>query len=91
LDFFFKRKRRAIVKIEAHKKYGAIVKRKRLMYDGKGLDDTKFAREMAGSLGDFATTNQCSVENLVEQLKQRNFLVRQLQDQIMTMERVVRN
>jgi ABC-type phosphate transport system auxiliary subunit len=46
---------------------------------------------MAGSLGAFATTNQCSVENLAEQLKQRNLLVRKLQDQMMTMEQDVRN
>jgi ABC-type phosphate transport system auxiliary subunit len=46
---------------------------------------------MAGSLGAFATTNQWSVENLAEQLKQRNLLVGKLQDQIMTMEQDVKN
>ena len=46
---------------------------------------------MASSLGAFSTANQCSIENLVEQLKQRNLLVGQLQDQIMTMEQDVRN
>jgi hypothetical protein len=46
---------------------------------------------MAGSLGAFATANQWSVENMVEQLKQRNLLVGQLQDQIMTMEHDVKN
>jgi hypothetical protein len=46
---------------------------------------------MAGSLGAFATTNQCSVENLVEQLKQKNMLVSQLQDQMMVVERDARN
>jgi hypothetical protein len=45
------------------------------MYDGQGLDDSEFAKEMAGSLGVFAMANQCSVENLAEQLKQRNLLV----------------
>jgi hypothetical protein len=53
-DFFFSKKRRAIVKRETHQKYGATVKRKRMLYDGQGLDDTEFAREMAGSLGAFA-------------------------------------
>ena len=46
---------------------------------------------MAGSLGSFFMSNQCSVENLVDQLKQKNMLVRQLTDQMMTMERDVRN
>jgi hypothetical protein len=63
-DFFFSKKRRAIVKREVHQKYGTTVKRKRMLYDGQVLDDTKFSREMAGSLGAFATTNQCLVENL---------------------------
>jgi hypothetical protein len=88
-DFFFSKKRR--VERETHQKDGAIVKRQRMFYDGQGLDDTDFAREMVGSLGVFATTNQCSVENLVEQLKQRNMLVRKLQDQMITMEKEVRN
>jgi hypothetical protein len=90
-DFFFSKKRRAILKRETHQKDGATVKMQRILYDSQGLDDTEFAREMAGSLGAFATTNQCSVENLVEKLKQRNLLVRQLQDQMMTMEQNVRN
>jgi hypothetical protein len=46
---------------------------------------------MAGSLGAFAMSNQCSVEYLVDQLKQKNMLVRQLQDQMTTMERDVQN
>jgi hypothetical protein len=46
---------------------------------------------MAVSLGAFSMTNQCSVENLAEQLKQRNLLVWQLQDQMITMEKDVRN
>jgi hypothetical protein len=68
-DFFFSKKRRAIVKMEMHQKDGATVKRKRMFYDGQGLDDTNFSREMASSLGAFAMTNQYSIENLVEQLK----------------------
>jgi hypothetical protein len=62
-----------------------------MLYDGQNLEDSEFAKEMAGSLGAFSTANQWSVENLVEQLKQRNLLVGKLQDQIMTMEQDVRN
>ena len=46
---------------------------------------------MEGSLGAFATSNQCSVENLENQMKQKNMLVRKLQYQMMTMERDVQN
>ena len=63
-DFFFSKKRRAIVKTEMHQKYGTTVKRQRMLYDGQGLDDTKLFREMIGSLGSFSMANQCSVENL---------------------------
>jgi len=47
--------------------------------------------EIEGSLQNFSTTNQCWIGNLAEQLKQRNLLVRQLQEQMETMERYVRN
>jgi len=63
-DLFFSKKRRAIVKREMHQKYGTTVKRQRILYDRQGLYDTKFSREMVGSLGAFAMANQCSVENL---------------------------
>jgi hypothetical protein len=54
-DFFFSKKRRAIVKRETHQKEGAMVKRKRMIYDGQNREDSEFAKEVAGSLGAFAT------------------------------------
>jgi hypothetical protein len=56
------------VKRESHQKDGVITKRKRLVYDGKDHDGPEFAKEVAGSLGDFSTANQWSVDNLTEQL-----------------------
>ena len=47
--------------------------------------------EVESTLGDFATTNQCSVRDLAEQLKQKDLLVKQLQNQIKTAEQSVRN
>jgi hypothetical protein len=38
------------------------------VYDGKDHDGLEFAKEVAGSLGDFSTANQYSLENLTEQL-----------------------
>ena len=46
---------------------------------------------MAGSLRAFATANQWSVENLAEQLKQKNLLVWKLQDQMFPMEQTVKD
>jgi ABC-type phosphate transport system auxiliary subunit len=90
-DFFFSEKRRDIVKREAHQREGATVKRNRVLYDGQALEEAKFSMEVAGTLGAFATENQCSVGNLTEQLKKKDMLVKQLQNQINTMEQSVRN
>jgi ribosome-binding protein aMBF1 (putative translation factor) len=62
-----------------------------MLYDGNNRDDSEFVKEVAGSLGAFATANQWSVENLAEQLRHKNLLVGQLQDQMLTMEQTVKN
>jgi hypothetical protein len=62
-----------------------------VIYDGHDLEEEKFAMEVAGTLGDFATKNQCSVGNLIEQLKQKDMLVKQLQNQIKIVEQIVIN
>jgi hypothetical protein len=36
------------------------------VYDGKGQNDPEFAKEVADSLGAFATANQWSVDNLTK-------------------------
>jgi hypothetical protein len=59
--------------------------------DGQALEEEDFATDVAGSLGDFATTNQFSVGNLKEKLKQKDLLVSQLQDKIKTVEQEVRS
>jgi hypothetical protein len=56
------------VKRESHQKYGVIIKRKRLVYDGNDQDGPKFTKEVTGSLDSFATTNQWSMDNLTKQL-----------------------
>jgi hypothetical protein len=62
--FFYSKKRRDIVKREMHHREGSIVKRHRVIYDGQALEDAEFSMEVADTLGDFATTNQCFVGNL---------------------------
>jgi hypothetical protein len=43
-----------------------MIKRKRMIYDGKNRNDSEFAREMARSLGASAMENQWSIENMAE-------------------------
>jgi hypothetical protein len=80
LDLLFSKKQKAIVKRESHQKDGVITKRQRLVYDGKDDDGPKFAKEVVGSLGDFSTYNQWSMENLTEQLQQKCLSVEQLEN-----------
>jgi hypothetical protein len=77
-DFFFSKKRKVVVKQEMHPKEGTMVKKHRVLLDGKNLEDEYFATEMAGSLGDFAMANLFSVDNLKERLRQRNQMISQL-------------
>jgi hypothetical protein len=78
-DFFFSKKRKAIVKIEYHQKDGVVNKRQRLVYEENDEDGPQFAKEVAGSLSDFSTVNQWSVENLIEQMRHKFLLVEHLQ------------
>jgi len=64
-DFFFSKKHRAIVKRESQQKDVVINKRQRMLYDRNNPDDFEFTKEVAGSLGAFATANQWLVDNLV--------------------------
>ena len=77
-NFFFSRKRKAIVKRESHQKDGVITKRQRMVYDGNNQDALEFTKEVAGSLGVFSMTNQWYVENLDEQLRHKCLLVEHL-------------
>jgi hypothetical protein len=90
-DFFFSKKRRVVVKRETHQREGATVKRHKVLFDGQALEEEDFATDVAGSLGAFATTNQFSVGNLKERLKQKDLLISQLQNQVKTVEKNVRS
>jgi hypothetical protein len=88
-NFFFSKKRKVVVKREMHLKEGSAVKRHRVLIDGEALEEVDFVEEVAGSLGDFATTNQFSVGNLKERLKQKDLQISQLQNQMKTVEKNV--
>jgi hypothetical protein len=90
-SFFFNKKRKAIVKKESQQKDGVVTKRQKIVYDGKGQNDPEFAKEVADSLGAFATANQWSVDNLTKQLQQKSLLVEQLQNEMQSTEQIVRS
>ena len=79
---FFSKKRKSIVKRESHQKDRVGTKMKILVYDKKYQDGPKFVKEVAGSLGDFSTTNQWLVDNLTKQLQRKCLLVEKLQNEI---------
>jgi hypothetical protein len=44
-----------------------------MLYDRNDRNDLEFSKEVAGSLGAFATANQWSMENLAEKLRQKSY------------------
>jgi hypothetical protein len=64
-----------MVKKEMHMREGAMVKNNRILLDGQNLEEEDFSTEVAGSLGDFATTNLFSVDILRERLRKRNQMI----------------
>jgi hypothetical protein len=90
-DFFFSKKKRVVVKRETHLKEGENIKRHRVLLDGQALEEVDFTTDVASSLGASATTNQYSVGNLKEKLKQKYLLISQLQNQVKTVEQNVRS
>jgi hypothetical protein len=62
-----------------------------MIYDGQGQSDPEFAKEVADSLGDFATANQWSVDNLIKKLDQNNLLIEQLHNDMQQMEVISRD
>jgi hypothetical protein len=79
-----------VVKKEMHMRENAMVKKHKVLLDGKNLEEEDFSTEVACSLGAFATANLFSVDNLKERLRQRNQLINQLQDQIRNAENNVK-
>jgi hypothetical protein len=89
--FFFSKKRRVVVRREMHQMDGVNVKKHRVLLYGQAQEEEEFTIEVTGSLGDFATTNQFSVSNLKEKLKQKDMLISQLKNQVKMVENIVRS
>jgi hypothetical protein len=81
-DYFFSKKRRAILKQEIHPRGDGMVKKHRVIIDGKKLKDGEFATEIAGTMGVLASTNLYSVGSLRTMLEQKDQTIAQLQGKL---------
>jgi hypothetical protein len=86
-DYFFSKKRRAILKQEIHLRGEGMIKKHRVIIDGKKLKDGEFATELAGTMGAIASTNIYSVGSLTTMLEQKDQKITQLQDKLKETER----
>ena len=68
-EFFFGKKRKAVVKREFYPEEGSTTKKFKAFTDGKDKKKEEFVTKIIGTLGAYATTNQFSVEVLKNQLK----------------------
>jgi hypothetical protein len=78
-EFFFDKKRKAVVKRKFYQEGGSTAKRYKIMTDGKGKKSDQLTTEIAGTLGAYASTNQFSVGLLNNQLKRKSCLIRTLE------------
>jgi hypothetical protein len=78
-EFFFDKKRKAVVKREFYQEGESTAKKYKVMIDGKDKKNEQFATEIPGMLGVYASANQFSVGLLKNQLKRKNRLIRTLE------------
>jgi hypothetical protein len=88
-DYFFSRKRRAILKQELHPVGERMIKKHKIIIDGKKLNEGEFATELAGTMGAIASANMYSVGNLTTMLEQKDREILQLQDRLKENEKII--
>jgi hypothetical protein len=85
-EFFFDKKRKAIVKREFYQEGESTGKKFKVMTDGMNKKKDEFAMEIAGTLGAYAMENQFSVEMLKKYLKEKNHLIKTLEARVTSVE-----
>jgi hypothetical protein len=81
-NFFFDKKRKAVVKREFYQEGESTANNFKVMTDGKNKKNEQFTMEIAGTLGAYASTNQFSVGLLKNQLKRKNCLIKTLEARV---------
>jgi hypothetical protein len=89
-DYFFIKKRKAIVRQEMHMREGCMVKKHRVLIDGQKLEEEDFTTEVAGSMGAMATTNIFTMESMRTRIKKSNHMIDRLQDQLKNVEKNIK-
>jgi len=64
------------------KKEKSVVKKQKIWFDGQGLNDIELAENLVGSIEAFSSSNSWSVDNIDQQVRQRDQLIKKLQDQL---------
>jgi hypothetical protein len=90
-EFFFDKKKKAVVKKALYQEAGTLAKKFKILADGKAMKKEEFATQIAGTLGAFSTTNQYFVGSLKEQLKRKNRLISKLEAKLATTEENARD
>jgi hypothetical protein len=90
-DFFFDKKRKAVVKREFYQEGESTTKKYKVITEGKDKKKEQFATKIAGTLGAYASTNQFSVRLLKNQLKRKNCLIRTLEARLATATETAKN
>jgi hypothetical protein len=90
-EFFFDKKRKAIVKQEIYQEACKVAKKFKILADGKDMKKQEFATQIVGTLGDFSIANQYYVESLKYQLKRKNHLIKTLEAKMATTEATTRD
>jgi hypothetical protein len=63
-DYFFSKKRKAILKQEMHRRGEMMIKKNKIIVDGQKIEEGEFTIEIAGTMGALASANLYSVGNL---------------------------
>jgi hypothetical protein len=83
-EFFFDKKRKAVVKREFYQEGESTTKKYKVITDGKDKKNEQFATEITETLGAYASVNQFSVGLLKNHLKQKNRLIKTLEARLAT-------
>jgi chromosome segregation ATPase len=77
------------LKQEIHPVGERMIKRHKIIIDGKKLKEGEFTTELAGTMGAIASANMYSVGNLTTMLEQKDQEIMQLQDRLKENERII--
>jgi hypothetical protein len=81
-DYFFSKKRKVILKQEMHLRGDTMIKKHKIIVDGQNLEEGEFAKEVAGTMGAFTSTNLHSISRLMIRLQQKDQMIAHLQSQL---------